>query len=77
MKGRGGVESSEACGARYQNVTSIDNAPDEIAEAFYAARVHRVPVVLNLAIDDVVTPTLLRIGRGRRLGNQRGLANGG
>src|SRR5580698_3438068 len=42
---------AEACGARYQNVTSIDNAPDEIAEAFYAARVHRVPVVLNLAID--------------------------
>ena len=42
---------AEACGARYQNVTSIDNAPDEIAEAFYAARVHRGPVVLNLAND--------------------------
>jgi acetolactate synthase-1/2/3 large subunit len=42
---------AEACGARYQNVTSVDNAPDEIAEAFYAARVHRTPVVLNLAND--------------------------
>ncbi len=42
---------AEACGARYHNVTSVDNAPDEIAEAFYAARVHRTPVVLNLAND--------------------------
>ncbi len=42
---------TEACGARYHNVTSVDNAPDEIAEAFYAARVHRTPVVLNLAND--------------------------
>src|ERR1700677_1013699 len=42
---------AEACGARYHNVSSVDNAPDEIAEAFYAARVHRTPVVLNLAND--------------------------
>jgi acetolactate synthase I/II/III large subunit len=38
----------EACSARFHNVTSLDNMAEEIAEAFYAARVHRVPVVLNL-----------------------------
>src|SRR6202789_973173 len=42
---------AEACGARYHSITSVDNAADEIAEAFYAARVHRTPVVLNLPID--------------------------
>src|SRR5207249_140110 len=41
----------EACGARFQEVTSIDNLADEVAEAFYAARAHRCPVVLNLPID--------------------------
>ena len=41
----------EACGARFHTITSVDNAADEIAEAFYAARVHRAPVVLNLPID--------------------------
>lgn len=41
----------EACSARYQDVTSIDNVADEVAEAFYAARTHRCPVVLNLPID--------------------------
>ena len=39
---------TEACSARFHTVTSIDNMAEEIAEAFYAARVHRVPVVLNL-----------------------------
>lgn len=41
----------EACEARFVTVTSVDNAAEEIAEAFYAARVHRMPVVLNLPID--------------------------
>ncbi len=41
----------EACGARFHSITSVNNAADEIAEAFYAARVHRGPVVLNLPID--------------------------
>jgi len=38
----------EACSARFHTVTSIDNMAEEIAEAFYTARVHRTPVVLNL-----------------------------
>jgi acetolactate synthase-1/2/3 large subunit len=42
---------SEACGARFHTITSADNMGEEIAEAFYAARVHRVPVVLNLPMD--------------------------
>ena len=42
---------AEACEARFHTVTSVDNAADEIAEAFYAARVHRGPVVLNLPLD--------------------------
>ena len=32
-------------------VSSIDNMAEEIAEAFYAARLNRVPVVLNLPMD--------------------------
>ena len=42
---------AEACEARFCTITSVDNAAEEIAEAFYAARVHRRPVVLNLPID--------------------------
>ena len=42
---------TEACSARFHTVTSIDNMAEEIAEAFYTARVHRVPVVLNLNMD--------------------------
>jgi acetolactate synthase-1/2/3 large subunit len=42
---------AEACEARFHTITSVDNAADEIAEAFYAARVHRGPVVLNLPLD--------------------------
>ncbi len=42
---------TEACAARFHTVTSIDNMAEEIAEAFYTARVHRVPVVLNLNMD--------------------------
>jgi acetolactate synthase-1/2/3 large subunit len=42
---------TEASSARFHTVTSADNMAEEIAEAFYAARVHRVPVVLNLPMD--------------------------
>ena len=42
---------AEASYARFHTVTSLDNMAEEIAEAFYAARVHRVPVVLNLPMD--------------------------
>ena len=38
----------EACSARFFTVTSLDNMAEEIAEAFYAARTGRGPVVLNL-----------------------------
>jgi acetolactate synthase-1/2/3 large subunit len=41
----------EASYARFHTVTSLDNMAEEIAEAFYAARLHRVPVVLNLPMD--------------------------
>src|SRR6201986_1144177 len=41
----------EASYARFHTVTSTDNMAEEIAEAFYAARIHRVPVVLNLPMD--------------------------
>ncbi len=39
---------AEACNTRFHTVTSADNMAEEIAEAFYAARVHRCPVLLNL-----------------------------
>src|SRR6195952_3600922 len=42
---------AEASYARFHTVTSLDNMAEEIAEAFYAARVHRGPVVLNLPMD--------------------------
>ncbi len=42
---------AEASSARFHTITSIDNMAEEIAEAFYAARVHRCPVVLNLPMD--------------------------
>ena len=42
---------TEASYARFHTVTSLDNMAEEIAEAFYTARVHRVPVVLNLPMD--------------------------
>jgi acetolactate synthase I/II/III large subunit len=41
----------EASYARFHTVTTLDNMAEEIAEAFYTARVHRVPVVLNLPMD--------------------------
>ncbi|MBN9561987.1 MAG: thiamine pyrophosphate-binding protein [Alphaproteobacteria bacterium] len=41
----------EASSARFHTITSIDNMAEEIAEAFYAARLHRGPVVLNLPMD--------------------------
>ncbi|SPE22207.1 conserved hypothetical protein [Burkholderiales bacterium] len=39
---------AEASSARFHTITSLDNMAEEIAEAFYAARIHREPVVLNL-----------------------------
>ena len=42
---------AEACSARYYSITRPDSVGEEIAEAFYAARVNRCPVVLNLPID--------------------------
>jgi acetolactate synthase I/II/III large subunit len=42
---------TEACYTRFHTVTSIDNMAEEIAEAFYAARINRCPVVLNLPMD--------------------------
>ena len=42
---------AEASSARFVSITSADNMAEEIAEAFYATRVHRVPVVLNLPMD--------------------------
>ena len=41
----------EASSARFHTITSIDNMAEEIAEAFYAARIYRGPVVLNLPMD--------------------------
>jgi acetolactate synthase-1/2/3 large subunit len=42
---------AEASSARFHTLTSIDNMAEEIAEAFYAARIYRGPVVLNLPMD--------------------------
>ena len=42
---------AEASGARYHSLSKPDNAAEEIAEAFYAARAGRCPVVLNVPID--------------------------
>ena len=42
---------AEASSAKFVSITSADNMAEEIAEAFYAARVHRIPVVLNLPMD--------------------------
>jgi len=41
----------EACGARFHDISGVDDLADEMAEAFYAARVHRCPVVLNLDMN--------------------------
>jgi thiamine pyrophosphate-dependent acetolactate synthase large subunit-like protein len=38
----------ESCSTRFHTITSADNMAEEIAEAFYAARINRCPVVLNL-----------------------------
>jgi acetolactate synthase I/II/III large subunit len=42
---------AEACEARYCTITSPDDLAEEIAEAFYAARAHRQPVLLSLPND--------------------------
>jgi acetolactate synthase I/II/III large subunit len=39
---------AEASSARFFTVTTLDNMAEEIAEAFYAARTGRGPIVLNL-----------------------------
>jgi thiamine pyrophosphate-dependent acetolactate synthase large subunit-like protein len=41
----------EACSTLYYSITKPDNVGEEIAEAFYAARTRRCPVVLNLPMD--------------------------
>ena len=41
----------EACSTRFHTITKPDNVGEEIAEAFYTARVQRCPVVLNLPMD--------------------------
>lgn len=41
----------EACGAAFVNVTGTGNVAQEVAEAFYTARVRRQPVVLNMPTD--------------------------
>jgi len=51
----------EACNTRFHTITSADNMAEEIAEAFYAARVHRCPVMLNLPMglqEDTSTGTM-------------------
>ncbi len=42
---------AEACNTRFHTITSADNMAEEIAEAFYAARINRGPVLLNLPMD--------------------------
>lgn len=42
---------AEACNTRFHTITSADNMAEEIAEAFYAARINRCPVLLNLPMD--------------------------
>ncbi len=41
----------EACSTRFHTITKPDNVGEEIAEAFYTARMQRCPVVLNLPMD--------------------------
>lgn len=41
----------EACGVAFVNVTGAGNVAQEVAEAFYIARVRRQPVVLNMPTD--------------------------
>lgn len=41
----------EACETRYHQVIGIDSLADDVAEAFYAARLHKCPVVLSIDLD--------------------------
>lgn len=41
----------EACSTRFHSISKPDNIAEEIAEAFYVARLQRCPVVLNLPMD--------------------------
>jgi len=42
---------AEACNARYYSVSKVDNLAEEVAEAFFSARMGRGPVVLGLPMD--------------------------
>jgi thiamine pyrophosphate-dependent acetolactate synthase large subunit-like protein len=42
---------AEAFGTRFQAVSSPSTAAEEIAQAFYAARIDRCPALLNLPMD--------------------------
>jgi thiamine pyrophosphate-dependent acetolactate synthase large subunit-like protein len=42
---------AEVCGARYHTLTHADSWAEELAEAFYTARVGRNAVVLNIPMD--------------------------
>jgi len=41
----------EACEARYHEVIGVSSLAEDIAEAFYAARVYKCPVVLSIDLD--------------------------
>ena len=51
MQGLNQRRFAEACDTRYFTITGADNLAEELAEAFYAARVHRGPVLLSLPMD--------------------------
>jgi thiamine pyrophosphate-dependent acetolactate synthase large subunit-like protein len=51
MQGMNQRRFVEACDTRFVTITGADNLAEELAEAFYAARVHRCPVLLNLPMD--------------------------
>jgi thiamine pyrophosphate-dependent acetolactate synthase large subunit-like protein len=42
---------ADTCGVRYMTVSSVDSIAHELAEAFYAARRHRVPVILGVPLE--------------------------
>jgi len=42
---------AEACSTRFHTISKPDNVAEEIAEAFYTARLQRCPVLLNLPMD--------------------------
>jgi thiamine pyrophosphate-dependent acetolactate synthase large subunit-like protein len=42
---------AEGCNTRFQQLNSADSVLEDVREAFYTARVHRCPVILNLPAD--------------------------